>query len=192
MWRVAACSCRCAPRLMRGHRLLLLPHLLQRQDSLAAAEEERAQLLHMVSSSTAALAATAGRCDELKQQELMLREELKQQELMLREELKQQELMLREESALLQQQNQRGVAAAAAAVAEMKRALLDMQEAVPALVEGVRRESEKNVYALVAAVTGSMSSKDRQQNTELFNRAMQVQPQPNGVLPLFSRAAAAE
>jgi len=154
---------------------------LQRQDSLAAAEEERAQLLHMVSSSTAALAATAGRCDELKQQELMLREELKQQE-----------LMLREESALLQQQNQRGVAAAAAAVAEMKRALLDMQEAVPALVEGVRRESEKNVYALVAAVTGSMSSKDRQQNTELFNRAMQVEPQPNGVQPLFSRAAAAE
>ena len=143
---------------------------MQRQDSLAAAEEERAQLLHMVSSSTAALAATAGRCDELKQQELMLREE----------------------SALRQQQNQRGVAAAAAAVAEMKRALLDMQEAVPALVEGVRRESEKNVYALVAAVTGSMSSKDRQQNTELFNRAMQVQPQPNGVLPLFSRAAAAE
>lgn len=141
----------------------------QLQDTLAAAQEERAQLLHMVSSSTAALAATAGRCDELKQHEVVLREELRASQMHLH----------------LLQQNQRGVAAAAAAVADMKRAVLDMQDAVPALVEEVRRESERNVYALVAAVTHSMSSKDKAQNTELFNRAMQVQPAPYAAPPLL-------
>jgi hypothetical protein len=145
----------------------------QLRDTLAAAQEERAQLLDMVSSSTAALAATAGRCDELKQHEVVLREELRASQMHL----------------LLLQQNQRGVAAAAAAVADMKRALLDMQDAVPALVEEVRRESERNVYALVAAVTHSMSSKDKAQNTELFNRAMQVQPAPNAAPPLLSQVA---
>ncbi len=151
-----------------------LSHLWQHQDKLTAANEElcaaneeRAQLLNMVSSSTAALAVTASRCDELKQQVLQLTATASRCD-EVTEQLRDSKMQV-----LLLQQNIRGLAAAAGAVAEMKRALLDMQEAVPEAVEQVRRESEKNVYAVVAAVTQSMSCKDKAANTELFNRAMQ-------------------
>jgi hypothetical protein len=117
--------------------------------------EERAQLLTMVGSSTSALAATASRCDELQLQQLALTEHVR-------------------EADGQRQQHREGLAAAAAAVTAMKRTLADMQETVPTALHEARRESERDVYALVAAVTQSMSCRDKAQNTELFNRAMQV------------------
>jgi hypothetical protein len=124
--------------------------------------QERAQLLDMVASSTAALAATASRCDELQRQQLAITEHMRVAEGQQQEQLLQ----------LLQ--TREGLAVAAGAVAAMKRALADMQEAVPALLHEARRESEQDVYAVVAAVTQSMNCRDKAQNTELFNRAMQV------------------
>ncbi len=132
------------------------------QVELDDAKEGQSQLLAMVNSSTAALAATATRCDELKQQQLLL-----DQQLIVSERQRQEQ-----QSQL--QQNRDGLVAAANAVSAMKRALADVQEAVPAALQEAQKESERDVYALVAAVTQSMSCKDKQQNTELFNRAMQV------------------
>ena len=80
----------------------------------------------------------------------------------------------RQQQQVLLQQNREGLVSAAAAVAAMKRALAELQDAVPAVVDDVRGRSEADMYALVAAVTQSMSSRDKLQNTELFNRAMQV------------------
>jgi hypothetical protein len=116
----------------------------------------------MVNSGTAALAATATRCDELKQQQLLLNQQLIVSE------------RQRQEQQSQLQQNRDGLLAAANAVSAMKRALADVQEAVPAALQEAQKESEKEVYALVAAVTQSMICKDKLQNTELFNRAMQV------------------
>ncbi len=132
---------------------------MQQQAKLVAVSEERAQLLEMVGSSTAALASTAGRCDELMRQQSALSEQLNASE-------KQRQVLLL--------QNREGLVSAAAAVAAMKRALADLQDAVPAVVDGVRRRSEADIYAIVAVVTQSMSSRDKLQNTELFNRVMQV------------------
>jgi hypothetical protein len=137
-------------------------HPVQQQAKLVAVSEERAQLLEMVGSSTAALACTAGRCDDLMRQQLALSEQLHASE----KQRQQQQVLLR--------QNREGLVSAAAAVAAMKRALADLQDAVPAVVDDVRGRSEADVYALVAAVTQSMSSRDKLQNTELFNRVMQV------------------
>lgn len=122
---------------------------------MEAARAERAQLLDMVSSSTAALAATACRCDELKQQQQQLAGQL-------------------HAAQRRAEERARGLVAAAAAVADMKKALADLQEAVPAALDHLRREGERDAYQLAAAVTHSVCSKDKLQNTELFNRAMQV------------------
>ena len=118
--------------------------------------------MEMVGSSTVALASTAGRCDELMRQQSALSEQLHASE----QQRQQQQVLLR--------QNREGLVSAAAAVVEMKRMLAELQDAVPALVDDVRGRSEADMYALVAAVTQSMSSRDKLQNTELFNRAMQV------------------
>lgn len=128
--------------------------------------EERAQLLDMVSSGTQALHATAARCDELKQQQHTLLEKLQAAQRQTREQ-------------------QHGVAAAADAVAGMQRALAELREAVPAALEHLRRESEDDAYKLAAAVTHSVSSKDKLHNTELFNRAMQARllPAPSSPSP---------
>jgi hypothetical protein len=116
----------------------------------------------MVGSSTVALASTAGRCDELMRQQSALSEQLHASE----QQRQQQQVLLR--------QNREGLVSAAAAVVEMKRMLAELQDAVPAVLDDVRGRSEADMYALVAAVTQSMSSRDKLQNTELFNRAMQV------------------
>ena len=116
----------------------------------------------MVGSSTVALASTAGRCDELMRQQSALSEQLHASE------------QQRQQQQVLLQQNREGLVSAAAAVAAMKRALAELQDAVPAVMDDVRGRSEADMYALVAAVTQSMSSRDKLQNTELFNRAMQV------------------
>jgi hypothetical protein len=113
----------------------------------------------MVNSSTQALSATASRCDELKQQQLALAVQLQEE---------------KGQRLALQQQHRDGMFAAAAAVSHMRKTLLELQEAVPAAVQQAQKESEGDVYKLVAAVTHSMSSKDRAQTSELFNRAMQV------------------
>ena len=118
--------------------------------------------MEMVGSSTVALASTAGRCDELMRQQSALSEQLHASE------------QQRQQQQVLLQQNREGLVSAAAAVAAMKRALAELQDAVPAVVDDVRGRSEADMYALVAAVTQSMSSRDKLQNTELFNRAMQV------------------
>ena len=110
--------------------------------------------MEMVGSSTVALASTAGRCDELMRQQSALSEQLHASE------------QQRQQHQVLLQQNREGLVSAAAAVAAM--------DAVPAVMEDVRGRSEADMYALVAAVTQSMSSRDKLQNTELFNRAMQV------------------
>ena len=120
--------------------------------------------MEMVGSSTVALASTAGRCDELMRQQSALSEQLHASE------------QQRQQQQVLLQQNREGLVSAAAAVAAMKRALAELQDAVPAVVDDVRGRSEADMYALVAAVTQSMSSRDKLQNTELFNRAMQVLP----------------
>jgi hypothetical protein len=141
---------------------LLLVHISKLQDQLQASAEERAQLLEeraqlleMVSKGTAALSATASRCDELKQQH---------------QELAQQLQSLQDE----RRRRQQGLCAAAAATASTKRAVVELQEAVPGVFLQAHRQFEVDVYKLVAAVTQSMGCKDRQQNTELFNRVMQV------------------
>lgn len=118
--------------------------------------------MEMVGSSTVALASTAGRCDELMRQQSVLSEQLHASE------------QQRQQQQVLLQQNREGLVSAAAAVAAMKRALAELQDAVPAVMDDVRGRSEADMYALVAAVTQSMSSRDKLQNTELFNRAMQV------------------
>ena len=118
--------------------------------------------MEMVGSSTVALASTAGRCDELMRQQSALSEQLHASE------------QQRQQQQVLLQQNREGLVSAAAAVAAMKRALAELQDAVPAVMDDVRGRSEADMYALVAAVTQSMSSRDKLQNTELFNRAMQV------------------
>ena len=75
--------------------------------------------MEMVGSSTVALASTAGRCDELMRQQSALSEQLHASE------------QQRQQQQVLLQQNREGLVSAAAAVAAMKRALAELQDAVP-------------------------------------------------------------
>ena len=118
------------------------------QGALAAADEERAQLLEMVNSSTQALAATASRCDELKQQQqtlaLQLQEEKGQRLLQQQQQQLQQQKQQQQQLQLQQQRD--GLCAAAAAIVNLKKTLAEVQECMPAAVHEAQQQSAQDVY----------------------------------------------